>query len=222
MRHASLALLPALALVFAGHASAQLPTPVSPVKPIVTAPVKLPPGVKPTTPLVFQPSAEVLKLANTQLSAAKKTAKPIAGEAPSITINMPSQPGGAVLDFMKASFVSFGSGEPRAYFKSTVATDFVAEAPRVEVTFPARASNLYVVDCPINGVGDGHYRLSFAPTGAVFGVRETRAKVGARMIATFLADRDGQVRVAFEGHLVDGEDYLWGFGGCRLTTIAYG
>ena len=63
---ATLSIVAALAL--AGHAAADTPPPV---KPVLTAPVKLAPGVKPTTPLVFQPSTEIVKLANLQLSAAR-------------------------------------------------------------------------------------------------------------------------------------------------------
>lgn len=130
--------------------------------------------------------------------------------------------GGSKLELFKASYVTYGSGEPRAYFKSTMSTDFVADAPRVEVTFPVHASNLYVLDCPISGSGDGHYRVSFAPSGAGFAIRDTHPRAGLRMLATYLADRDGEVRVALEGHTLDGEDYLWVFAGCRLSTIAYG
>jgi hypothetical protein len=170
----------------------------------------------------FTALSEVRRIASAKLAALNKTAIPTSAEPTSLTISLDTQAPGSTLDLMGPDYVKL-SPYKHATFKTTMATVFRPERPRVELTVAVQAAQLYVLDCVITGVGSGHHRLEFAGAGARLATVETRANSATRgrFLVTYLAERAGELRLALQGHLVDGDDYSWSFGGCRVTPVPY-
>ncbi|MDX2054873.1 MAG: hypothetical protein SFV15_20890 [Polyangiaceae bacterium] len=211
----------------APSASGTKATPTAPATPVPAQQTQpqLSPDAQRTlsTPPAFTSLAEVRKIANARLASLQKTAAPASAPALALTISLETQAPGSSLELFRPERVKL-SPYKSVSFKSTVEASFRPERPRVEVTLSVEPSRLYVLDCPITGVGGGHHRLEFAATGSRFSTVETRANSArlGRFMVTYLAERAGELRLTLQGHIVDGEEYTWGFGGCRVTPVPYG